>query len=211
VIDILYVYTLLDPSTKQVRYVGVTNNPKQRYYQHCCLYRHKDKKYKLANWLKSLLQNNKKPIMRIVETFPYSKLIWDIREPFWINFYKQLGFDLTNIKEGGYCAPTYGFLGKTHSPESIEKIIIAGKNKIPIPWSNETRQKFYKSIKNNRKKIIQINPITNEIIKIHDYIGYAANEMKVTKSAIQNAILAHQRGKMRLCKGFIWKRQNKYE
>ena len=29
------IYTLSEPDTKEVRYVGKSNNPQKRYYKHC--------------------------------------------------------------------------------------------------------------------------------------------------------------------------------
>ena len=60
-----YVYELLDPRTKEVRYVGQTNNLKHRYRCHNGKNELNRNTYK-SRWIKSLHKLGLKPIMRVV-------------------------------------------------------------------------------------------------------------------------------------------------
>ena len=61
----IYIYTLSDPRTNIIRYVGKTNNIKNRLKSHICQSKksrtHKD------NWVNSLLKLNLKPIIEILD------------------------------------------------------------------------------------------------------------------------------------------------
>lgn len=93
-----YIYTLSDPITNFVRYVGKTNNPKQRLASHICLSsNHNTHKY---NWIKSLKTNKLKPIMDIIDTFD-NEIECNIFEIYWISQFKSWGFKLCNHSHGG--------------------------------------------------------------------------------------------------------------
>lgn len=57
-----YVYYLVDPDTKEVRYVGKTMNPKTRMASHC---KHPGKSIK--SWVETLKAHGKRPVMVLVE------------------------------------------------------------------------------------------------------------------------------------------------
>lgn len=59
-----YIYALKDPRTNEVRYIGITTNPKQRYIAHCSHHTRADAKGK---WIKELKSANMKPKMEILE------------------------------------------------------------------------------------------------------------------------------------------------
>lgn len=63
--NVVYIYELLDPRTRETRYIGKTINLKQRYRQHNSEARSGKQTYK-NNWIKSLHKLNLKPIMRII-------------------------------------------------------------------------------------------------------------------------------------------------
>ena len=94
-----HLYILKDPNTYEVRYVGMTTNPKTRLSVHI-----RGSKYHTRNpketWIHGLLLNGQKPIMEVIETCQQGT--WEVRERFWIDFYKQEGYDLTNLASGGY-------------------------------------------------------------------------------------------------------------
>jgi len=58
---IFYIYTLSDPNTGEVRYIGCTVNPKKREYNHG-----KEKQGKRYKWIESLAQKGQKPIFKII-------------------------------------------------------------------------------------------------------------------------------------------------
>lgn len=91
-----FIYVLIDPNTNLVRYVGKSNNPKRRYYKHC--YRSKKNTHKV-NWINSLLDENKKPVLNIIDEVPVND--WIFWESYWISQLKIWGFNLTNHTGGG--------------------------------------------------------------------------------------------------------------
>lgn len=92
-----FIYSLSCPDTKAVRYVGKSNNPKGRYARH--LINSRGKTYHVCNWISSLLIQNKKPTLSIIETC--LKTDWKERETYWIDYLKKAGNDLTNARSGG--------------------------------------------------------------------------------------------------------------
>jgi len=111
-----FIYTLSDPTTGKIRYVGKSNFPKKRYYNHIssCHRTHTHKN----NWIKSLLKENKRPILNVVDEVPVDD--WQTFEKYWIDKLLEEGNELTNIAEGGN--------GVTqHTYNTIEKMKIRHK------------------------------------------------------------------------------------
>lgn len=90
------IYTLTDPNTNEIRYVGKANDPKKRWYQHC---KQSNKKTHKTNWINKLLKENKKPILDIIDEVPVTE--WIFWETYWISQLKTWGFNLTNNTIGG--------------------------------------------------------------------------------------------------------------
>lgn len=110
-----YIYTLEDPDTKSVRYVGKTVSPlKHRLSQHLTDTRGRTHK---NNWIKQLLSNGKYPIIRIVDIVPWG--ISAEEEILWISYFSQ-HFNLTNLSFGGE-----GALGNKKTLEQIAKLRIS--------------------------------------------------------------------------------------
>lgn len=127
------IYILIDPLTKQIRYVGRTNMTLHRR-----LTKHISdiisKNSHKVNWIKSLSRKNLKPIITIVED--NIELIEDanIAEVQYIKHLKLMSCELTNSTEGGG-----GALGYKHSPKSIKKL-----KKLSHPHTEETKQMLSK-------------------------------------------------------------------
>lgn len=66
-----YIYTLLDPSTMEIRYVGQTNEPKRRFNDHISSSINENSEsydtYK-ARWVRKVVSNNSLPIMNIIDS-----------------------------------------------------------------------------------------------------------------------------------------------
>ena len=88
-----YIYTLSDPITNEIRYVGKTINIKERYRKH--LENITKRKTYLYSWMKSL---NNFPIMEIIDEVEDD---WQFWEQYWISQLKTWGFNLTNLTKGG--------------------------------------------------------------------------------------------------------------
>lgn len=95
----VFIYTLGDPETKRIRYVGKTVNVHRRLLVHMNEKRGTHKN----NWLRGLKSKGLKPLFSIIETiFDSSDLDWQPREIFWINHYRSMGELLTNLDGGGH-------------------------------------------------------------------------------------------------------------
>ena len=90
-----FIYSLTDPITNQIRYVGKTVNLEQRLYNH--INHAKTMKYKrhVCYWVNSLLKQGKLPIMTVLEECDIN---WQEREQYWIKQHKE---NLCNHTLGG--------------------------------------------------------------------------------------------------------------
>lgn len=124
------IYTLSDPITNEIRYVGKSNNPLKRYYKHIDESTKNVKTHK-NNWIKKLLSENKKPILEIIDEVLIEE--WVFWETYWISQIKAWGFNLVNN--------TYGGEGSTFGNQTSFK-----KGTIPwnkgLPLSDETKEKL---------------------------------------------------------------------
>lgn len=110
------IYKLIDPITKEVKYIGLTKRGlEQRLNEHIKGYGQKNNSHK-RNWINSLLKKNLKPIIELQES-SLTKLTVCEREIFWIQYYKEQGFNLTNVTSGGD-----GIRDYSHSEETKAKL-----------------------------------------------------------------------------------------
>jgi len=93
-----HIYSLADPRTGAVRYVGATVNPMRRLSVHCAPKARAH--HGLKEWVASLVNSGQRPIMCILESVPVS-VDWGERESWWIRRYESLGADLFNRNSGG--------------------------------------------------------------------------------------------------------------
>jgi hypothetical protein len=133
------IYGLFDPNTKELRYIGKTNNIKNRLRQHYNPCNLKSNTHK-NNWLKCLAEENKKADVEILEIYStYEEL--NLAEIELIEYYKYIGCNLVNGTLGGE-----GCIGHIVSEETRQKLRIARANQAPP--SEEARQKFASFAKN---------------------------------------------------------------
>lgn len=91
------IYTLAHPITGEIRYIGKTKNPIERYKNHLNK-RHNETSYK-RNWIESIKNIGLKPIMEILDEVPEEE--WKFWERFWINQFISWNFNLVNHTSGG--------------------------------------------------------------------------------------------------------------
>lgn len=96
--EIIYIYALVDPETKERRYVGKTYNVAKRVHLHLTAAR-KGNKTPNALWLKSLLDRNLRPEVEILEDAPFLK--WQERERYWLAKARQENWNVTNVAGAG--------------------------------------------------------------------------------------------------------------
>lgn len=189
------IYTLTDPRTNEIRYVGKANNVSQRYKAH--LNRARKHQIHKKNWIESLKRDGLKPIIDIIDVVPINE--WIFWETYWISQIRSWGFNLVNYTNGGDGC-TFGnqtsfkkghksWLGKSHSEET-KKLI--GENN----WQKG-------KVSFNRKKVKQLS-LTGELIKIWDCVLDAE---KATNSS-STKIVSCCRGKRKTHNKYKWEYYN---
>jgi len=184
-----FIYALCDPRTFEVRYVGKSDDPYKRYCHHLM---DKAKTYKV-NWIQSLLKVGLLPIRQILEEC--DKSIWEQREQDWINFYKKIGSNLTNIADGGVGGS--GHKGKHHSEEAKRKIKEANLGK---KISEEVKNKMrgshlgrkYKSMTPEGRKNIGLSMVGRPG---HNEGNHASKESRLKMSLSHIGKDNHQKGR----------------
>jgi len=120
--SVVCTYTLQDPRDNQVRYVGKSRNPRQRFRDHCALRSQESNTYKFR-WVKSLIDLGLRPVLGNVAEWSNNEDAC-AEEKRIITHYRSLGVALTNITEGGE-----GACGVKQTPEHIQKRVLAKKGK----------------------------------------------------------------------------------
>lgn len=142
-----YLYILRSNLDKNL-YIGITNNPKQRLSQHLRL--SKRKKFHNANWINKTIKNGGEIKMDIIlEKLTTKEAITN--EKFYIKTYRELGFKLTNISDGGL---GFSHKGIPHSEEHKRNLEKAQPHKIRIP--KEELYDLYVTKKLSKKSIAKI-------------------------------------------------------
>lgn len=93
-----FIYTLIDPNTNEIRYIGKSNTPRKRLYDHINECNTNKKSHKIS-WIKTLLDKGKRPTIEIIDEIYTTE--WEFWEQYWISQFKTWGFNLTNITAGG--------------------------------------------------------------------------------------------------------------
>jgi hypothetical protein len=140
-----FIYSLSDPITGEIRYIGKANNPKKRILDHVRENKTSNRSHKIS-WIKSLIVKDLLPIVEIVDEVP--KLYWEFWEQYWISQFKSWGFNLTNISPGGYNN------NYKRTTETKQKMRIS---KLGTTLPKEQRKKISESVKLKAKE----NPLYN--------------------------------------------------
>ena len=163
-----YIYSLSDENNN-IRYIGKSNNPKNRLYSHLKEDKSNPHKY---NWLKSIIKRGFYPILTIIEEVQFED--WQIREKYWISHFRLNGFDLLNITDGGD-----GGNGYKHSIKSRMKM---RKAKLGISLPKEHREKISKAVKDKSIESPNYN-------KCHDKTHTIDSDILYQKYIIENLSL----------------------
>ena len=124
--------------TSQIRYVGKSNKPKKRYSAHIKAAENGVKNY-VYSWIKSLLKKGRKPILIILQHYVPLKL-WRSAEQFWVQYYKDRGYKLTNLRPAG--------IGVEFTEETRKKMSASASIAQKKKWENpEIRKKMIESQK----------------------------------------------------------------
>jgi len=90
-----FIYALKCPNNKEIKYIGATSNVDRRYSQHLKYKKNCEK----SKWISSLLSENKRPFIEIIEECEYEEA--KKREAFHIEKALLDGAVLYNKKAGG--------------------------------------------------------------------------------------------------------------
>lgn len=115
-----------------------------RYRQHISQLNPRNHK---TNWIRRLLSLGKKPLMIELETVQPGG-DWEERERYWISYYRELGFSLTNATDGGE-----GISGYVHSDETrarMSETQMGNTKNLGKKRSDETRRKQSASLKGRK-------------------------------------------------------------
>lgn len=135
-----YIYALLCPKG-EIRYIGKTNSPQKRLNQHISAARSRAAKHHCANWIRSLLRADTLPSMDVLYQVPEGE-DWKAHEIHMISFFKELGFNLTNVGEGG--EGTFDM-----SPEAVEeRVRKALITKASAEYKERTKDSFARPWRN---------------------------------------------------------------
>lgn len=144
-----YIYALIDPRDNAVRYIGKTFYLNGRHRQHC-----KGKgATRSAKWIRHLASLGLRPTIEVVEIINTGvQADWENAERQWVANFKLLGYDLTNLTEGGDS-------GWSLNPDAKRRIGDAqrGKKKpshvgIAVAKANKERTPDQKAASNAKRK-----------------------------------------------------------
>lgn len=195
----IYIYTLSDPFTNEIRYVGKTNDINKRLVDHCKKCNLKNNSYK-NNWIELLLSKNKKPKIEILDEVFDDE--WQFLEKYWIEQLKQWGFNLTNMTSGGegkdnYICPietknkiSKSLSGQNH-PNWGKKLSDTTKIKISMgnmgkKVSSETKNKLSNSKKGKKLSDEHKNKLSKTLIGNKRRLGIKHTEETKKKLSIAN-------------------------
>jgi predicted GIY-YIG superfamily endonuclease len=114
-----FIYALCCPITEEVKYIGKSNNPKQRLSKHKSV---KDNNIDKKLWIDHLLKNNLSPKLKILEEVSIEE--WKEKEKFYIKKYKDLGYNLYNIC-GGANGSEFGNSGSFDGSNAIKVVCLS--------------------------------------------------------------------------------------
>jgi hypothetical protein len=221
-----FIYSLSDPITQEVRYIGKANNIKERVKHHMSINKKDDKTHR-RNWIASLKEKGLKPIVDVVDEVQFSE--WEFWEIHYISLYKSWGFKLTNSQKGGNAGNDFkkysegtklkmrnAQLGRKHTPEAKEKQRL---KQIGVRVSEEAKEKLRvlntgkkmspeaiaKTVAGKNKPIIQFDLKTGE--KIAEY-----GSSRIAMNALNgkgNNLGSHLKGKRPHYMGYRFEYKNK--
>lgn len=197
------IYTLSDPITMEVRYVGQTiRELRDRWYDHCSEYKLEKETNHRRNWVMSLKRQGLRPVIEILDIV--EKENWVFWEQYWISQLKSWGFNLTNLTVGGEgVVGGKGSKGYLHTEDAKTRIRIANSRPKSKEWILNA---------GNARRKVTIKPITQytkEGIFVKDWKSFyeAAREINIGgfyKSTIKN-IHSCCNNKRKTAYGYIWK------
>jgi hypothetical protein len=162
--DTIKIYTLSDPITNEVRYIGQTKHSlEERLRGHL---KGKGKTYRV-HWINSLKNKGLVPNIELIEEV--DKSIGSQTEIYWILMFRFWGFNLTNLTDGGETSTTKNIIRSKEWRENIRK------SKLNFKYSKESKLKMSESAKkrgvNSKGSQLSKHNLTDEdVSKIKELI-----------------------------------------
>lgn len=204
----IYIYTLSDPRTGEIRYVGKTScKLRKRLIGHLSEARNRNMTHK-NHWVLSLMKEGLEPIIEIIDEYEYDD--WEWLEIMWLDLLKSWGFNMTNSAEAGGQPPSWK--GKTHSQEHKDKLSrLMRENNPSKNMDDEWRKNISEAhkrngflalaaIESNKKKVIQYT-LDGDFVDEYDSITDAAKAVGLKTS---NTVAMVCRGERKKAGGYKW-------
>lgn len=186
-----FVYRLKHPITHEVKYIGITNNPKERYRKHKSALKAINLK---NNWIKSLLSQGLLPLMEIID-FAETRDLINQKEKYWIIKHNEWDCDLKNMTSGGDGGNT--MQGRKLTTEQCKKISLS---KIGKP--NKTTALTNTLTKS--KPVNQICPETKQILNTFPSVRVASEITGCSKTNIAKMASGKIKRTIRKVGGYEW-------
>lgn len=142
------IYALIDPRTRELRYVGQSVRGVARAKSHWRTKKERERKDHTHCWIRKLLAEGQVPEVEILETLEPSanvRALLDEAEIFWLGYFRMIGANLTNHTIGG-C----GSYGYRHTAEAKEKM---RKNKRGrVPWNKGKKDVYSEQTLSSMKR-----------------------------------------------------------
>lgn len=168
----VFIYTISDPNTNLVRYVGKTKDPVARFRKHLT---EKNKTLK-CQWIKHILKIGAKPTFSIIDECANHE--WEQKEKMYILLFKSVGANLTNQMPGGEGGAT--MKGRKLTKEQSQKITQSKLGK-PNPATG-----LY-NILNKGYKINRYD-LEGNLLEVHPSIRHAARTIGRDDRNIQEMV-----------------------
>lgn len=196
------IYSLKDPITNEIRYIGKTTGKlRDRWYSHCSSYKlEKEKSYK-NSWIISLKRKGYRPEIELIEEV--SQENWEFWERYWISQFLSWGYNLTNMTKGGEGnIGGKGSLGYKHTEEAKRRISLKNSREKSLEWKQKVKTSVRKTL---ATPIVQYDLEKNKIRSFESF--YEACEViniNGNKNSTKKNIHACCNGKRKTAYGFIW-------
>lgn len=215
------IYTLTDPITLEIRYIGKTVQSLERRLDGHIMssIRNREKSHK-CNWIKQLYKKDLSPVIELLDEI--DETIWESTEQYWIAQFKAWNFCLLNMTDGGDGNKNQIYTEERkqkmrdkmkdfkHTEESKKKmsnlrkgikLTDSAKEKIRLAnlgklQSEETKAKRY-------KPVLKFS-LEEEFIEEYPSLQHAAIANNTHRGAIQNCCV----GRGKTANGFKWKYKN---
>lgn len=176
------IYTLTDPLTYQVRYIGLTKETlASRRSKHLTDARSGKHNHRV-HWIRSLLEKGLKPLIEELDTAESYEALTRL-EIYWISQFKSWGFALVNATDGGE-----GSVGYKHSKETLQKMHkIADLRKKPKKKKMSKGQQYCLLAESLSVSILQYD-LQGNLMKCWKSRLEAAKSNNTSSSAIGHAL-----------------------